>query len=98
MAESGEELKSLLMRVKQESEKPSLKLSIVKTKIMGFPGCSDDKESACKAPGLDPWVGEIPWRRECQPTPIFLPGEFHGQRNLVGYIPWGCKESDATDD
>ena len=40
MAESGEELKSLLMKVKEESEKPGLKLSIVKTKIMGFPGCS----------------------------------------------------------
>ena len=49
MAESKEELKSLLMRVEEESEKPGLKLSIVKTKIMGFPGCSDDKESACNA-------------------------------------------------
>ena len=32
-----------------------------------------------------------------QPTPVFLPGEFHGQRSLVGYSPWGCKESDTTE-
>jgi len=30
-----------------------------------------------------------PWRRKQQPTPVFLPGEFHGQRSLVGYSPWG---------
>ena len=39
---------------------------------------------------------EGPWRREWQPTPVFLPGEFHGQRNLVDYSPWGRKESDTT--
>ena len=36
-------------------------------------------------PGCDPWLREIPWRRKWQPTPVFLPGKFHGQRNLVGY-------------
>ena len=46
--------------------------------------------------GFDPWVGGIPWRREWQPTPVFLPGEFHGQRRLVGYSPWGHQESDTT--
>ena len=35
------------------------------------------------------WVGSIPWRRKWQPTPVFLPGTSHGQRNLVGYSPWG---------
>ena len=40
--------------------------------------------------------GKIPWR-EWQPTPVFLPGEFHGQRSLVGYSPWGLKESDMTE-
>ena len=40
------------------------------------------------------WVGKIPWRREWQPTPVFLPGEFHGQRSLPGYRPGGLKESD----
>ena len=46
--------------------------------------------------GFDPWVGKIPWRREWQPTPGFLPGESHGQRSLVGYSPWGHKEWDTT--
>ena len=40
---------------------------------------------------------EDPWRREWQPTPVFLPGEFHGRRSLVGYSPWGHKESDTTE-
>ena len=34
---------------------------------------------------IDPWVGKIPWRREWLPTPVFLPGESHGQRSLAGY-------------
>ena len=46
---------------------------------------------------FDPWVGKITRRRKWQPTSVFLPGEFHGWRNLVGYSPWGCKESDMTD-
>ena len=46
---------------------------------------------------FDPWVGKSPWRREWQPTPVFLPGEFHGQRSLVGYSPGGRKESDMTE-
>ena len=37
------------------------------------------------------------WRRKQQPTPVFLPGEFHGQRSLVGYSPWSCKELDMTE-
>ena len=40
---------------------------------------------------------EDPWRREWQPTPVFLPREFHGQRNLVGYSPLGLKESDMIE-
>ena len=40
---------------------------------------------------------EEPWRREWQPTPVFLPGESHGQRSLVGYSPWGPTESDTTE-
>ena len=40
---------------------------------------------------------EEPWRREWQPTPVFLPGESHGQRSLVGYSPWGRKELDMTE-
>ena len=43
------------------------------------------------------WVGKIPWRREWQPTAVFLSGEFHGQRSLAGYNSWGHKESDMTE-
>jgi len=51
----------------------------------------------CRRPGFDPRVGKIPWRREWQHTPVFLPGESHGQRSLAGYSPWGRKESDTTE-
>ena len=47
-------------------------------------------------PRLDSWVGKIRWRREWLPTPVFWPGEFHGQRSLTGYSPWGNKEWDMT--
>ena len=62
----------------------------------GLPRWSSNKESACECRRLkrhrfSPWVGKIPWRRKWQPTPVFLPGEFHGQRSLAGYSPWGCK-------
>ena len=46
---------------------------------------------------VNPWVGKIPWSREWQPTPVFLPGESHGRRSLVGYSPGGFKESDTTE-
>ena len=60
----------------------------------GFPGGASSKEPACpcrrhKRRGFDPWVRKIPWRRAWQPTPVFLPGESHGQRSLAGYSPWG---------
>jgi len=51
----------------------------------------------CRRHGLNPWVRKIPWRRNWQPTPVFLSGKFHGQRSLVGYSPWGHKESDMTE-
>ena len=51
----------------------------------------------CRKPRFDPWVGKIPWRREWQPTPGFLPGEVHGQRSLVGYSPWDRKELDTAE-
>ena len=41
--------------------------------------------------------GKIPWKRKWQPTPVFLPGEFHGQRSLVGSSPWDHKVSDLTE-
>ena len=55
----------------------------------GFPGGSAVKNLPANAG--DPWVRKIPWRREWLPTPVLLPGEFHGQRSLAGYSPWGCR-------
>ena len=49
-----------------------------------------------KDTGFDLWVREIPSGRKWQPIPVSLPGESLGQRNLVGYSPWGCKESEMT--
>ena len=47
--------------------------------------------------GFYPWDGKISWRREWQLRPVFLPGEFPGQRSLVGYSPWSHKEMDRTE-
>ena len=46
---------------------------------------------------FDSWDGKIPWRRECLPTPVFLPWKSHGHRSLEGYSPRGWKELDATE-
>ena len=51
----------------------------------------------CGRPSSDPWVGQIPWRRKEQPTPVFLPGESHGKRSLAGSSLWSGKESDRTE-
>ena len=45
---------------------------------------------------FDPWIRKITWRRKWQPPPVFLPGKSHGQSSLVGYSPWGGRESDMT--
>ena len=68
----------------------------------GCPGSTSDKEPDCqcrrhKRYGFNPWVGKIFWRRVWQPTPVFLPGESHRPRNLVGCSPWGRKKSDMTE-
>ena len=68
----------------------------------GFPGGDSGKEPTCqcrrcKICGFNPWVGKIPWRRAWQPTPVFLPGESHGQQSLAGSSPWGREESDTTE-
>ena len=67
--------------------------------LQGFPGGSDGKRIClqCRGPRFNPWVLNIPWRREWLPIPVFLTGEFHGQRNLAGYGPWDCRESDTTE-
>ena len=61
--------------------------------ILGFPGDASGKEPPCQCrrPGLNPYVGTIPWRRAWQPTPVLLPGESHPQRSLVGYSSKGHK-------
>ena len=63
----------------------------------GFPG-KDGKESACNAGdlGLIPGLGRTPGEGNGYPF-IFWPGEFHGQRSLAGYSPWGRKESDMAE-
>ena len=60
----------------------------------GFPGGSDGKESACNPGDLGsvPGLGRSPLRGHGNPLSVFLPGESHGQRSLVGYSPWGHKE------
>jgi len=69
-----------------------------------FPHSSVNKESAydagihlqCRKPWFDSWVQRIFWKKKWQPTPVFLPGKWHGQRSLAGYSSWSCKESDMT--
>ena len=63
---------------------------------MGFPGGAVVKNLPANAGDardwFNPWVGKMPWSRKWQPIPVFLPGKFHGQRNMEG-----CKESDMTE-
>ena len=68
-------------------------------KRTGLPWLPSGTESAfqCWRVGFDPCVRLIPWRRKWQHTPVFLPGKSYGQRSLVGYSPWDCKESDTTE-
>ena len=51
---------------------------------------------AMQKTGFDPWVGKISGRRERQPTPVFLPGKFHGQRSLEGYSPCGHSQTQLS--
>ena len=53
-------------------------------------------EQEARETGFNPWVRKIPWSRKWQPTPVLLPGKFHGQRSLAGYSPWGREGSDVT--
>ena len=66
--------------------------------IVELPRQLSGKESTCQCRrcGFNPWIRKIPWRKECPSTPVFLPGEFHRWRSLVGYSPWGQKQSDTT--
>ena len=67
-----------------------------------FPGGISGKEPTCqcrrhKRHRFNPWVGKVPWRRKWQPTPVFLPGESHGQKSLVDYSPYSHIELDVTE-
>ena len=90
------------LRLTQGSCKNQRTTNTIKGHYGGFPGHASGKEPACqcrrrKRQDFDPRVEKIPWRRAQQPTPIFLPGESHGQRSLVVYSLWGYKESDMTE-
>ena len=72
-----------------------LTLALDISQILGFHGDSDGKKKIYlwyRKPRFNPWVGKISWKRAWQPIPVFLPGEFHGQRSLVSYSPWSHKE------
>ena len=68
--------------------------------LFGLPRWLSGKQSFCQDSWCNfhhPWViRNIPWSREKQPTPVFLPGKYHGQRSLVGYSIWSRKESVMT--
>ena len=72
---------------------PGLRTTVEATtaKLVNLPAVQETQR--CR---FDHWVRKIPWRRAWQSTPVFLPGEFHGQRSLVGYSPWGGQDSDMT--
>ena len=69
-----------------------MKFQTVAQMIKNLPAKQETLESR-----FNPWIEKIPWRRKRQPTPVFLPGKFRGQRSLVGYSPQGRKESDMTE-
>jgi len=70
--------------------------------LRGLPGGTSGKEldsqcRRCNGQEFNPWIGKIPWRRAWQLTPVFLLGEYHGQKSLVGYSLVGRKELDMTE-
>ena len=64
---------------------------------MGFPRWLSGKKNPPAIAGDESLMpGSVRSPEEWQPTPVFLPGKSHGQRSLLGYGPWGCKELDTT--
>ena len=61
--------------------------------VKNLPANAGDEKDKGSIPGS----GRPPWRRKWQPTPVFLPGKFHGQRTLPDYHPWFHKEPDMTE-
>ena len=90
----AETVRPLLVVVGSRAQGSVLLTIFLVTLFISFPGVSDCKESACNA---ETRVRKIPWRRKWQSTLVFLPGKSHEQRSLAGYSPWGCEESDMTE-
>ena len=83
------ESETIVMHILQISKGSITCGSMATSKYEGFPGGTSGKEPSCqrrrhKRLRFDPWVGKIPWRRAWRPTPVFSPGESHGQRSLAG--------------
>ena len=77
---------------------------IKRSEIVPFPEMQMDLKSIIQSEPIQKKIWNIntnmwslPWRQKWQPTPVFLPGEFHGWKSLVGYGPWGHKEPDTTE-
>ena len=88
---------------RQEAKLEDKQIGLKNPEGWGFPGGSSGTEPVCqgrrpKRHRFYPSFGKIPWRRAWQPIPVFLPGESHGQRSLVGYSPRRCREGHAWSD
>ena len=96
-----------LWRIGSRNHPPEIRICRRSSSLNGavhsrLPRWRSGRESLCQCrrhqrQGVNPWVVKIHWSREWQPTPVFLPGKFYGQRSLEGYNPWGHKELDMTE-
>ena len=99
----GRDLCGKISSVKEQDKSPKHILGFCfDMAYVGPHSGTSGKEPTCqcrryKTRGFDPWVRKILWNREWQPTPVFLPGNSHGQRSLVGHSSWGCKELDMIE-
>ena len=84
-----------IRRIARSGDQPPLHLPTLELGKSGFPGGPGVKNqcSQCRRRGFHPRVRKIPWKREWQPTPGFLPGTFYGQKSLAGYSPLGSQSS-----
>ena len=80
-------------KLELELAPPELGASLIAPVFLGSPVAQLVKNCLqCRRPGFDPWVEQIPWRRERLPTPVFWSGELHGRCS-----PWGRKELDTSE-
>ena len=94
-----EKLESLKLWLSQTDVMTLCKIYTTLLRIAGFPsGSVVESACNCERRGFSPWVGKISWRGKWQPTSMFLPGNSHGQRSLVGYSPWGGKSQTRLSD